>query len=33
MKMRCRNCLKENVKLVKKWWTCPDCKFEWEKGH
>lgn len=28
--MRCRNCLKEHVKLVKKWCVCPDCKFEWE---
>jgi hypothetical protein len=22
--------LKENVKLIKKWYTCPDCKYEWE---
>ena len=28
--MRCRNCLKENVKLAKKWYVCPDCKYEWE---
>jgi len=28
--MKCRNCLKENVKLIKKWYVCPDCKYEWE---
>ena len=28
--MKCRNCLKESVKLVKKWFKCADCKFEWE---
>ena len=28
--MNCRNCLKSNVKLVKKWYKCDDCKYEWE---
>jgi len=28
--MKCHNCLKENVKLVKKWFKCDDCKYEWE---
>ena len=28
--MKCRNCLKDNVKLVKKWYKCADCKYEWE---
>ena len=29
--MKCPNCLKTNVKLVKKWYECNDCKYEWEK--
>ena len=29
--MKCRNCLKENVELKKKWFKCNDCKYEWEK--
>ena len=28
--MKCPNCLKKNVKLVKKWYECADCKYEWE---
>ena len=36
--MKCRNCLKENVKLMHgkrliwkhDWYECPDCKYEWE---
>ena len=28
--VNCRNCLKENVKLVKKWFICEDCRYEWE---
>ena len=28
--MKCRNCLKENVELKKKWFICKDCKYEWE---
>ena len=29
--MMCRNCLNHNVKLVKKWYVCGDCKYEWEE--
>lgn len=36
--MKCRNCLKENVRLMHSkrwiwkhdWYECPDCKYEWE---
>ena len=27
---KCRNCLKENVELKKKWFICSDCNYEWE---
>ena len=30
MSLKCPNCLKEDVKLVKKWFICGICKYEWE---
>jgi len=28
--MKCPNCLNHNVMLVKKWYKCADCRYEWE---
>ena len=30
IKIKCSNCLRENVSLTKKWFKCDDCKYAWE---